>query len=78
MCLANTLWCIYRPTDIENELRTCIFYAVVNNKIQGDVPNFSLGTSPSNVFNPMNGTRDTLILYNQINLYKRTVRVVHI
>ena len=40
--------------EIENELRICIFYAVVNNSLQGDVPNFSLGTSPQKVFNPIN------------------------
>ena len=33
-----------------------VFYVVVNNWLQGDVPNFSLGTSPPNVFNPMNDT----------------------
>ena len=59
--------------EIENELRTCIFYAVVNNKLQGDVPSFSLGTSPPNVFNPINETYRGLHLYNQINLYKRYV-----
>ena len=42
--------------DIENDLRTCIFYDVVNNYLQGDVPKLSLGTSPPNVFNPMNDT----------------------
>ena len=42
--------------EIENEHGTCIFYVVVINQVQGDVPNFSLGTSPPNVFNPINDT----------------------
>ena len=47
---------LYIIAKVDNELRTCIFYVVVNNWLQGDVPNEKLGTSPPNVFNPINDT----------------------
>ena len=54
--MSHILQLLYIIAKIENELKTCIFYVVVNNWLQGDVPNEKLGTSPPNVFNTINDT----------------------
>ena len=54
-------------------LKTCFFYVFVINQLQGDVPNFLLGTSPPNIFNPINDT----YTFVQSDYFVKTVCVVH-